>query len=99
MLDLNTFIRVMGHVPVAVRVEDLQYLWHHIHATLLIVPESMRCKLSCTYSSVLLDIFNQYEYFFHCILYMEITTCDICMLCLFVAIVLLCIWDCYTSYL
>ena len=36
---------------------------------------------------------------FHCILYVEMTTCDICLLYLFMAIVLLCIRDCYTSYL
>ena len=42
MFDLDTFIRIVGHVLVAVCVEDLPGWWHSIYATSLIVPVFMR---------------------------------------------------------
>ena len=99
MFNLDTFIHVMGHVLVAICVKDLWDWWHFTYATSLIVSVFMRCHLSWLDSSILSDIFIHYENIVHYILYVAITTCDICLLCLFMAIVLLCIRDCYTVYL
>ena len=98
MFELDIFIHMMGHVLVAVCVEDLQAWWHSTYATSLIVSIFMRCQLSWPNSSVLWDIFIHYGDLVHYILYVAMTTCDICLLCLFMAIVLLCIQDYYTSY-
>ena len=57
----------------------------------LIMPVFIRCQLSWPDSSVLSDIFIHYGYLVHYILYVAMTTCDICLLCLFISIVLLCI--------
>ena len=62
IFDLDTFIHVMGHVPVVVWVEYLRSWWFSIYATSLIVPVSMRCQLLFPDSSVLSDTFIPYEY-------------------------------------
>ena len=62
MFDLDTFIHMMSDVQVAVCVEDLRSWWRSIYATSLIVPIFMRCQLSSLDSSVLSNIFIQYEY-------------------------------------
>ena len=46
MLDLKTSIHIVGHVLVAICVEDLPDLWHLLYATSLIVPVLMRFQLS-----------------------------------------------------
>jgi len=46
MFDLDTSIRIVGHVLVAVCVEDLPDWWHLLYATSLIVPVFMRFQLS-----------------------------------------------------
>ena len=46
MFNLNTFIRIAGHVLIAVCVEDLPNWWHLLYASSLIVPECYH--LSCT---------------------------------------------------
>ena len=99
MFDLDTFIHMIRYELVAVCIEDLRSWWHSTYATSLIVPIFMRCHFSWPDSSILLDIFIHYGDIVHYILYVAMTTCDICILCLFMAIVLLCIWDCYTMYL
>ena len=38
MFDLDTFIRIVGHVLVAVCVEEFPDWWHLLYATSLIVP-------------------------------------------------------------
>ena len=95
IFDLDTFIHVMGYVLIAVCVEDLQTWWHSICTTSLIMPVFMRCQLSWPDSIILSNIFIHYGDLVHYILYVAMTTCDICLLFLFMAIVLLCIWDCY----
>ena len=65
------------------------------HATSFIVPVVKRCQLSWLYSSVYKMSSSIMEILIHCILYVVMTTHDICISCLFMAIVLLCIWDCY----
>ena len=95
MFELDTFIRVMGHVLIAVCIEDLWDWWHSAYATSLIMPVFMRCQVSCPDSSILSDTFIHYGDLVLYILYVAMTTCDICILCLFMAIVLLCIRDCY----
>ena len=55
----------------------------------------MRCQLSWLYSSILPYIFIHYGDLIHCILYVVMTTHGICISFLFMAIVLLCISDCY----
>ena len=62
MFDLNTSIHIVGHVLVAVCVEDLPDWWHLIYATSLIVPVFMRFQLSwldsivCQISSAIMEI-------------------------------------------
>ena len=46
MLDLDTSIRIVGHVLVAVCVEDNPDWWHPLYDTPLIVPVFMRFQLS-----------------------------------------------------
>ena len=46
MFDLDTSIHIVGHVLVAVCVEDLPDGWHILYATSLIVPVFMRFQLS-----------------------------------------------------
>ena len=46
MFDLDTSIRIVGHVLVAVCVEDLPVWWHPLYATSLIVPVFMIFQLS-----------------------------------------------------
>ena len=60
MFDFDTFIHVMGHVPVVVCVEYLQSWWNSIYATSLIVLVSMRCQPSWIDSSVPSDVFILY---------------------------------------
>ena len=52
MFDLDTFICMMGHVLVAICVEDLRAWWNSIYSTSLIVLVFMRCQLSWLDSSV-----------------------------------------------
>ena len=89
-------IRVMGHVLIAFCVEDLRAWWHSTCITSLMVLVFMRCHLSWPDSIILSNIFIHYGDLLHYILYVAMTTCDICLLFLFMAIVLLCIRDCYT---
>ena len=95
MFNLDAFIHMMGHVLVAVFVEYIQAWWHSTYATSLIVSLFVRCHFSWPDSSILSDIFIHYGDLVHYILYVAMTTCDISLLFLFMAIVLLCIWDCY----
>ena len=46
MFDLNTSIRIVGHVLIVVCVEYLPSWWHSMYATSLIVPVFMRYQLS-----------------------------------------------------
>ena len=46
MFDLDTSIHIVGHVLVAVCVEDLLDWWHIIYDASLIVPVFMRFQLS-----------------------------------------------------
>ena len=46
MFDLDTSIRIVGHVLVAVCVEDFSDWWHLLYATSLIVLVFMRFQLS-----------------------------------------------------
>ena len=46
MFDLDTSIRIVGHVLIAVCVEDLLDRWHILYATSLIVPVFMRFDIS-----------------------------------------------------
>ena len=41
-VDLDTSIHIVGHVLVAVCVEDLLDWWHFLYATYLIMPVFMR---------------------------------------------------------
>ena len=111
MFNLDTSIHIVGHVLVAVCVEYLLDWWHLLYATPLIVPVFMRFQLSWLDSSIcqifpatmeilICYIFSHYGD--HGPLYifiMEILIYVYCtwyhVLCLFMAIVLLCIWDCY----
>ena len=52
MFDLDTSIRIVGHVLVAVCVEDFPYWWHLLYATSLIVPVLMRFQLSWLDTSI-----------------------------------------------
>ena len=45
MFDLDTTIHIVGHLLVAVCVEDLLDWWHLLYATSLIVPVLMRFQL------------------------------------------------------
>ena len=117
MFDLNTSIRIIGHVLVAVCVEDFPDWWHLLYATSLIVPVFMIFQLSWLDSSICkifpttIEILIYYifsHYGDHGPLYifiMEILIYVYCtwlwphmwhhVSCLFMAIVLLCIRDCY----
>ena len=46
MFDLDTSICIVGHVLVAVCVEDFPDRWNFIYVTSLIMPVFMRCQLS-----------------------------------------------------
>ena len=46
MFDLDTSIHIVGHVLVAVCVEDFPDWWQLLYATSLIVPVFMRFQLS-----------------------------------------------------
>ena len=50
MFDLDTSIRIVGHVLVAVCVEDFPDWWHPLYATSLIVPVFMRFQLVTCFS-------------------------------------------------
>ena len=52
MFDLDTSIRIVGHVLVAVCVEDFPDWWHPLYAASLIVPLFMRFQLSWLDSSI-----------------------------------------------
>ena len=119
MFDLDTFIHIVGHVLIAVRVEEIPAWWYSIYATSLIVPVFMRFQLSwrdssvyqissaimeilihCVYS-IIMEILiyctssSTLEILIYCILYVAMTThVTFCKSCLFMAIVILCIWDC-----
>ena len=110
MFDLDTSIRIVGHVLIADCVEYLPYWWHFMYATSLIVPVFMRFHLlwldSCIcqifpvimeilihyISSAIMEIkgiliYVYYTWWWPLMWYL--------VSCLFMAIVLLCIWDCY----
>ena len=92
MFDLNTFIHVIAHVPSTVCVEDLILWWHYIYATTLIVTVPMGFKFSYqsnVFFMYQMSSFNM-ETRIHCVLYMAMTTYDICPLCIFMAIVSIC---------
>ena len=116
MFDLDTSIRIVGHVLVAVCVEDFPDWWHHLYATSLIVPVFMRFQLLWLdpvyvrhFQPMEILIYLQpMEIMVRSMLYifiMEILIYVYCtwrwphmfyhVSCLFMAIVLLCIWDCY----
>ena len=92
----------MGHVLVAVCVEDLRVWWHSIYYTSLIVTIFMIFQFSCHISVYLLmyhlSSFSM-ETILHYILYVVMTTHDICLLCLFMAIVLICIRNFYVYFI
>ena len=46
MFDLDTFIHIVGHVLIAVCVEEFLDWWHFIYAISLIVQVFMRFQLS-----------------------------------------------------
>ena len=120
MFDLDTSIHIVGHVLIAVCVEDLPYWWHLLYATSLIVPVFIRFQLSWLDSSICqifpatMEILIYYifsHYGDHGPLYifiMEILIYVYCtwwwplmwcfLSCLFMAIVLLCIWDYYMYF-
>ena len=52
MFDLDTSIHIVGHVLIAVCVEDFLDWWHHLYATTLIVAVFMRFHLSWLESSI-----------------------------------------------
>ena len=52
MFDLDTSIHIVGHVLVAVCVEDIPDWWHLLYATSLFVLVFMRFQLSWLHSSV-----------------------------------------------
>ena len=115
MFNLDTSIHIIGHVLVAVCVEDFPYWWYLLYATSLIVPVFMRFSALVTWFQYMSDISSHYGdldplYIFslhgdHDPLYIFILWILIylyCMWrsphilsCLFMAIVLLCIRDCY----
>ena len=108
MFDLGTSIHIVGHVLVAVYVEDLPDWWHLLYSTSLIMPVFMRFQLSwldsniCQTFPAIMEILihctssSTLEIMIYCILYMAMTThVTFCISCLFMAIVLSCIWDCY----
>ena len=108
MFVLDTYIHISGHVLIVFHVEYLPACWNSMHATSLIVPMFMRFHLSWfdsivyQISSAITDILIHYissstlEILTYCILYVVMTThVTFCISCLFMAIVLLCIQDCY----
>ena len=117
MFDLETSICIVGHVLVAVCVEDFLDWWHPLYATSLIMPVFMRFQLSWLDSSIcqifprtmeilICYIFSHYgDHGPFYIFIMEIPIyvyftwkwprMGYLVSCLFMAIVLLCIRDCY----
>ena len=118
MFDLETSIRILGHVLIAVCVEDFPAWCHSMYATSLIMPVFMRFHLSWLDSSICQTCLAIMEILIHCIsstimeimvlLYIFIMEILIYVYCtwrwplmsyfvsyLFMAIVLLCIRDCY----
>ena len=67
MFDLDTSIHIVGHVLVAVGVEDLPDWWHFLYATSLIVPLFMRFQLSWLDSSLCQISSSIREILIHCI--------------------------------
>ena len=55
-------------------------------------------RVQCTFFMYQISSFSM-ETILHCILYMVMTTHDICLLCLFMAIVLICIRDFYVYFI
>ena len=120
IFDLSTSISIVGHVLVAICVEEFPAWWDSTYATSLIVLAFMRFQLLwfdssvCQISSAIMEILihcissaimeiliycifsSTLEILIYCILYMAMTThVTFCISCLFVSIVLLCIWNCY----
>ena len=117
MFNLDTSIHIVGHVLVAVCVEELPDWWHPLYATSLIVPVFMRFQLLWlvpvyvryfqplwrSWSIIYLRHFGDHGPLY--IFIMEIPIYVYCtwrwphmwyhVSCLFMAIVLLCIQDCY----
>ena len=95
MFNLNTSIHIVGHVLVAVCVEYLPAWWHSMYSTSLTVLVFMRYQISW-FDSIVYQISSSImEILIHCILYVVMSTHDICISCLFMDIVLLCIRSCY----
>ena len=67
MFDLDTSIRIVGHVLVSIHVEHLLAWWHSIYATSLIVLVFMRFQLSWFDSSVYQISSATMEILIHCI--------------------------------
>ena len=78
MFDLDTFIHVVGHVLIAVCIEDLQDWWHSTYATSLIVPLFMRFQLSWLDFSICQTFPAIMEILIHCI---SSTIMEIMILC------------------
>ena len=57
MFDLDTSIHIVGHVLIAVCVEDLLDWWHLLYATSLIRPMFMRVQLSWLIDSSICQTF------------------------------------------
>ena len=71
MFDLDTSIHIVGHVLVAVCVEDLRDWWHLLYVTSLIMPVFMIFQLSWLDSSIcqtfpaIIDILIRYIFSLH----------------------------------
>ena len=109
MFNLDTSIRIVGHVLVAVCVEEFPDWWHLLYATSLIVPVFMRFQFSWLDSSICQiypatmeiliyymssAIFSSWRFWSMYIVHGDDHICHI-VSCLFMDIVLLCIQDCY----
>ena len=105
MFNLGTSIRIVGHVLIAVCIEDLPDWWRLLYATSLSMPVHEISSL-VTWFQYMLEISSYYGD--HDPLYifiMDIMIYVYCtwqwplmwyyVSCLFIAIVLLCILDCY----
>ena len=74
MFDLDTFIHIIGHVLIAVCVEDFPNWWHSTYATSLIVPVFMIFWLSWLDSNICQTFPAIMEILIYCIssVFMEI---------------------------
>ena len=79
MFDLDTSIHIVGHVLIAVCVEDLPDWWHLLYATSLIMPVFMRFQLSWLACSICQTFPTIMEILIH---YISSTIMDIMILCI-----------------